>query len=224
MKSLSLVSFLGLLAACSAAKAPAEATAFTVELRAAAEEGIPLAGVEFAAEGKRLGSTGSDGRLAREIRGVEGSTLRVVATCPPEYEPPEQPSPLRLTRTRAVGTQAAQPLAVDVRCQKRLTSVAIVVRAPHGEQLPVLVDGRAVAQTDREGVAHLLLHRPRADKALQLGLDTTTRASLKPVNPTRTYELHGRDAVVLFEPSLVVSKPHVARAIAPRRRIPVRVD
>ncbi|HXK18460.1 MAG TPA: hypothetical protein VNG33_11690, partial [Polyangiaceae bacterium] len=109
-------------------------------------------------------------------------------------------------------------------CQKRLSDVVVIVHADHGDSLPVLVDGKPVGVTDGDGVAHLLLRRPRSDKSLQLGLDTTNRTTLKPVNPSRTYQLSGRDAVVLFEPSFAVTAPFVARSSAPRRHIPVRVD
>jgi hypothetical protein len=224
MKCLTFVFVLSCLSACSSAPIPDEASKFGIELRAVAEAGTPLAGVGLAAEGQQLGFTGSDGRLTRDVRGLEGSSLRVSVSCPAEYEQPEQPPPLRLTRTRAVGTQAAQPLTLDVRCQKRLSTIAIVVHAERGERLPILVDGKPIATTDDDGIAHVLLRRPRGDKAVQLGIDTSSRSVLKPVNPTRSYELHGRDAIVLFEPSFVVNKPQGPRIAAPRRHIPVRVD
>ena len=224
MKYRWLAFVLGCLSACSSAPIPDEASRFALELRAVTEEGTPLARVGVAADGQQLGFSSDDGRLARDLHGVEGSSVRVSVTCPPEYEQPEQPPPLRLTRTRSVGTQAAQPLTIDVRCQKHLSTIALVVRAERGERLPILVDGKPIATTDDDGVAHVLLRRPRGEKAVQLGVDTSSRSALKPVNPTRSYELHGRDAIVLFEPSFVVNKPQGPRFSAPRRRIPVRVD
>ncbi len=224
MKFLLFAVLLGCQSACSSAPPPDAASKFGLELRALTEEGTPLAGVGLTAEGQPLGFTGRDGRLTHDFRGVEGRSVRVVVTCPEEFEQPEQPAPLRLTRTRAVGTQAAQPLTLDVRCQKRLNDIAVVVHADRGDHLPVLVDGKPVATTDDEGIAHVLLRRPRGTSAVQLGLDTTSRRALKPVNPTRSYDLHGRDAIVLFEPSFVVSKPQGPRTAAPRRHIPVRVD
>lgn len=211
------------LVACSPAPA-SKVPSFSVELRATSQDGMPLAGVAFAIGGHAVGVTNTNGRLAHAVQGQEGSALKVAVTCPADFEPPTQPTPLRLTRTRTIEDQAAQPLTVDVRCQKRLSDIVLIVHAEHGERLPVLVDGKPVGTTDSEGVAHVLLRRPRGDKSVQLGLDTTGRTALKPLNPSRTYQLNGRDAVVLFEPSFVVTAPFVARSSAPRRRIPVRVD
>jgi hypothetical protein len=90
--------------------------------------------------------------------------------------------------------------------------------------LPVLIDGKPVTATDDDGIAHVLLRRSRAEAKVDVALDTTGRASLKPVNPARTYEINGRDAVVLFEQAFVTTPSTVTRAAAPRRHIPVRVD
>jgi hypothetical protein len=212
-------------AACSQAHPvdPSPST-FQLEARATTDESSPLAGVALAMDGLPLGTTDGGGRLASNIHGSEGSSVMVTATCPSDFETPEQPAPLKLSRTRAIDGRLAQPLIIEVHCRRQLSDVVIVVRAERGEHLPVLVDGKALATTDDEGVAHLLLRRQRADRAVQLGLDTSNRPTLKPVNPTRTYELHGRDSLVFFEPSFAASKPQAARSMAPHRRIPIRVD
>lgn len=197
---------------------------FKLELRAAAADGLPLAGVAFSLEGKPVGVTGADGRLVRELAGMEGASVRVAVICPADYQPPTQPAPLRLTRTRSIEASAPQALPVDVRCERRQIDIVLVVKAEHGERLPVLLNGKPVATTDDDGIAHVLLRHERAQKSLEVAVDTTTRAALKPVSPSRTYELSGRDAVVLFEPTFVVAAPLPPRRSAPRRHVPVRVD
>ena len=195
---------LGCWSGCSPV-ASATATSFAVELRAVEQDGAPLSGVSFTLDRNAVGTTDAEGRLIRQVHGKEGSTIKVSAECPVDFETPEQPQPLHLTRTRAVTTSAAQPLTLEVRCQKRLSDIVVIVRAERGQQLPVLLDGKPVATTDDDGVAHVLLRRPRTDKSVQLGIDTTSRPRLRPVSPSRSYELHHRDAVVVFEPSFMLA-------------------
>jgi len=213
---------LAALGGCSSGTAPGAPT-FAVELRASSQDGQPLAGVSFTIDQRVVGLTRADGRLVHAVRGTEGGLAKLVVACPAEFEPPPQPAPLRLTRTRAIDGEATQPLTVDVRCQKRLRDVVLIVHAERGDHLPVLVDGKPVGTTDDDGIAHVLLRRPREDKSVQLGVDTTSRPALKPVSPSRSYQLTGQDAVVLFEPSFVVAVAPAARIAAPRRHIPVRV-
>lgn len=221
MKNLPVLFGFAVLSACSPAATPTGATSFAIELRATSEEGSPLPGASFALDGRPLGVTDSQGRLTREVRGAEGSWVRVSATCPVDFDNPEQPLPQRLTRAQAIGAQA---LTVDVRCEKRLNDVVVIVHGERGEHLPVLVDGTTVGSTDNDGLAHILLRRPRSEKAVQVGIDTTGRSALKPANPTRTYVLHGRDAVVLFEPSFVVRTPQKPKRSTPHRHTFIRAD
>lgn len=197
---------------------------FTVELRASTEDGTPLPGAAFTLGSKAAGTTTADGRVVRQVTGEEGTTLRVGVACPPDFDPPPQLPVVRLTRTRSIDARQAQPLPVEVRCERRLNDVVVVVKAERGARLPVLIDGKPVTSTDDDGVAHVLLRRSRAEKRLDVALDTSGRASLKPINPARTYETNGRDAVVLFEQTFVTAPSAVARAAPSRRHVPVRVD
>jgi hypothetical protein len=131
---------------------------------------------------------------------------------------------VRLTRTRSIDAKGAQALPVEVRCERRLSDVVVVVKAERGARLPVLIDGKPVTTTDDDGIGHVLLQRSRAERKVEVALDTTGRTSLKPVSPTRTYEIGGSDAVILFEPSFTLTQPAVARPAGPRRHIPIRVD
>jgi hypothetical protein len=197
---------------------------FTIELRALTGDGAPLAGVAFSLGKKASGLTGADGRVVQKVAGDEGNTLRVGVTCPPDYDPPSQLPVVRLTRTRTIDAREAQALPVEVRCERRQSDIVVVVKADRGGRLPVLIDGKPVTTTDDDGLAHVLLRRARTDKKLDVALDTAGHATLKPVNPARTYDLSGRDAVILFEQTFAANPPVVARAMTPRRHIPVRVD
>jgi hypothetical protein len=211
------------LLACSSEK-PAPAP-FKVELRAFNDEGAPLAGVAFSFDKKPAVLTGADGRVVQTVAGDEGASLSVNVICPANYDPPPQHPMVRLTRTRSIDARAtAHTLPVEVRCERKQSDVVVVVKAERGGRLPVLIDGKPVATTDDDGLAHVLLRRARSEKTLQVSLDTGFRTALKPVSPARTYDLHGRDAVVYFEQTFVTATPTMARSTTPRRHIPVRVD
>lgn len=224
MKTTSLLLFLLALAsaACATKQLPPEP--YRVELRASASDGAPLAGVELSINGKAAGTTGADGRLLRDITGPEGTLLRVGAKCPPDSEPQSELPALRLARTKSIGASKSQPLTAEVRCWPTHRDVVVVVKADRGGRLPVLIDGKPVATTDDDGTAHVMLRRAAGEGRVEVSLDTASQASLKPVSPSRTYDLAGRDAVVLFEQSFSTVAPKVARAAPVRRHIPVRVD
>jgi hypothetical protein len=210
------------LVACASSKPPSQP--YRVELRAVTADGLPLAGVELSLNDKGAGTTGADGRLLRNVSGAEGVSLRVGAKCPAEFEPPAELPVVRLTRTKSIDAAKAQPLTAEVRCAPTHRDVVVVVKAERGPRLPVLIDGKAVATTDDDGTAHVLLRRPPLENKVEVSLDTTSQTSLKPVSPSRTYELGGRDALVLFEQSFSVPTPKASRTTPVRRHIPIRVD
>jgi hypothetical protein len=209
-------------AACATQKPPPEP--YRVELRAAASDGRPLAGVELSINDKVAGTTGVDGRLLRDVTGAEGTLLRIGAKCPPDSEPQSELPSLRLARTKSISASRSQPLTAEVRCSPTHRDVVVVIKAERGPRLPVLIDGKAVATTDDDGTAHVMLRRAAGEGKVEVALDTASQASLKPVSPSRTYDLAGRDAVVLFEQSFSTSAPTVTKSAPVRRHIPIRVD
>lgn len=219
-----LIAVMGLAALLGCSSGKPAPVPFTIELRALTDDGAPLAGVAVSLGKKAAALTGVEGRVVQKVTGDEGSMLRVGVTCPVDYDPPAQLPAIRLTRTRTIDAREAQPLPVQVRCERRQSDIVVVVKADRGSRLPVLIDGKPVTTTDDDGLAHVLLRRSRTEKKLDVALDTVGHATLKPVNPARTYDLNGRDAVILFEQTFAATPPAVARATAPRRHIPVRVD
>jgi hypothetical protein len=135
-------------------------------------------------------------------------------------------SPVRLTRSRRVGADPSDVAAISFQavCTRQIRDVVLVVHAEHGETLPVLVDGKAVSSTDTDGVSHVLLHFDRDVRSFGVVLDTSARRDLRPQNPSRNFDLTGRDAIVLFEPTLAPASRVVARQAVPVRHIPHRVD
>lgn len=225
MKTTSLlISLLALASvACATKKLPPEP--YRVELRASTSDGAPLPGVEISINGKGAGTTGADGRLLRDVTGAEGTLLRVAAKCPPDSEPQSELPALRLARTKSLGASKSQPLTAEVRCSPTHRDVVVVVKADRGARLPVLIDGKPVATTDDDGVAHVMLRRAAGEQKVEVSLNTASQAGLKPVSPSRTYDLAGRDAVVvLFEQSFSTVAAKVSKTAPVRRHVPVRVD
>ncbi|HKY34646.1 MAG TPA: hypothetical protein VJN18_01795 [Polyangiaceae bacterium] len=222
-----LAGLLFCLSACAgSATTSASAPGFEVTFRATGDDGMPLAGVKLDGAKKPLGATDRSGVLAARLHGVEGQVIAVKATCPESHASPEVLPPLRLSRTRALGSARPEPIAYDVVCQKRIRQVVVVVKAERGKNLPVLFNGRPVATTDADGHAHALIEMDRTATSLRVDIDTTTDRSLLPQNPGRTFELHGNDAVlVLAQPFSVTTRPKNRSVTqAPRRHVPQRLD
>lgn len=207
--------------ACGTPPSPEET--FTLELRGVGDEGAPLAGVSFFGPAS-WGVTGNDGRLNHRIAAPDATAIAITATCPPDYKDAPRLAPVRLTKTRRVDDHSAQAIPVEVRCERRESDLFIVVRAAGGGRLPVVVDGRRLVSTDDDGVAHMLLRRPRASGKVEVSLDTSSRPELKPLSPSRTYQLGSGDTVLFVEQGFVAPPQLLARRASPRRRVPVRVD
>ncbi len=223
----SCLAWLFCLSGCAGSATTSEsASGFEVAFRATADDGSDLAGVTLEAGKARVGATDSSGAFTTRLRGAEGQVVIVKASCPEGYVSPDLLPPLRLTRTRALGSARPEPIAYNVLCEKRLRQVVVVVKAERGRNLPVSLNGKHVATTDLDGHAHALIEMDRTVTALRVDLDTTAEHSLFPQNPGRNFELHGRDAVLVFEQPFSVAiraKPRPG-AQAPRRHIPQRLD
>ncbi len=87
-------------------------------------------------------------------------------------------------------------------------------------------NGTPVTSTNADDYAHALIEMDPTVTSLRVDLDTTAEHSLLPQNAGRTLELHGRDAVLVFEqPFTVRSRPKARQsAHAQRRHIPQRLD
>lgn len=197
---------------------------FEISLRATSDDALPLPDVAFTTGKSNLGKTSNSGVVNVRLRGAEGQTLPVTVTCPSGYESSGELSPLRLTRTRRIGEAVAQPLTVEAICIRKLRDVVLVVRTDSASNLAVQVNGKPAA-TATGGTAHLLLQLDRDVRQVSVTLDTTEQPKLRPQNPSRTFELHGKDTILVMDQSFTDSpKPHHRNSPAPRRHIPYRVQ
>ncbi len=199
---------------------------FAVEFQVTNDDGDALAETGITAEESPIGKTGTKGKLKVELFGDDGQLVPVSIACPVGYAAPEKPAALRLAHTRRVNTTDYQPMRYESTCTRIERDIVLVVRTEGGEGLALQIDGRPSGTINGDGVAQVLLHANRNSKALNVSLDTSARQELRPQNPSRTYELLGRDSVLVFDQTFVTAPKPIYRGggAKPRRYVPYRVD
>lgn len=202
------------------------ASRFAVEFLVTNDDGNALAGTGIAAGMASLGKTGSDGRLRVELDGLDGQVLPISVSCPQGYTNLDKVASLRLTHTRRVNEVGFQATHFESTCTRNVREIVLVVRAEGGSGLPLQIDGRLAGTTDTDGIAHVLVRADRNLKALNVSLNTSDRQDLKPRSPSRTYELAGNDAVLVFDQAFVKTSKAKSRSgsVRHRQHIPYRVE
>ena len=218
---------LGIAAQACRVKEPGPVSSrFAVELLITNDDGNELAGSVITTGKASLGITGSDGRLRVELEGTDGQVLPISISCPPGYTSLDKVAPLRLTHTRRVNEVSFQPTRFESTCTREVREIVVVVRAETGSGLPLQIDGRPAGTTDADGIAHVLVRADRNVKALNVTLDTSARQDLRPKSPSRTYELTGNDAVLVFDQAFVKTPKakHPSGHVKHRQNIPYRIE
>jgi hypothetical protein len=212
--------------ACSVKEPRPVGSRFVLEFLVTSDDGYALVGSGIATGKSSLGITGSDGRLRVELEGTDGQLLPISVNCPPGYTSPDKVEPLRLARTRRVNEVTFQATHFESTCIRKVREIVVVVRAEAGSGLPIQIDARPAGTTDADGIAHVLVRADRNVKALNLTLDTSAHRDLRPKNPSRTYELAGNDAVLVFDQAFVKAPKPKAHASGVKRRqnIPYRIE
>jgi hypothetical protein len=198
---------------------------FDVEVRATSDAGRPLQAVRVSSGKLPLGATNASGSFRVRLAGAEGQTLPVTVTCPDGFAFIGPPPELRLSKTRRVHQTRPEPVLLSVTCTKELRDIVVVVHSKGGTALPVLVNGQAQAATDEDGIAHILLQRHRAAEKLSVTLDTSDSPGLRPQSPTRVFELHGRDAILVVDQAFTEA-PRASRrpSTTPARHVPYKIQ
>jgi hypothetical protein len=102
--------------------------------------------------------------------------------------------------------------------------IAVVVHTSNAPSLPVDIGGRTVGQTDANGNAHVRVQLEREVRQLSVSLGTRTELALRPQNPSRLFELDGRDAILLVEQSFATDRRRDAkRSVTRMNRVPKHV-
>lgn len=218
-----------LVPACGGTTAPSAGKSFDVVLRATNDDGDPLEGVRFATGATAIGTSDPKGVVSVNMRGSDGQSLSVAATCPEGFVSPEQPSTLKLTEVRRVNQDGPTKLGVEVVCTRKLREVVLVVHATNAPPLPVDVGGKTVGTTDGSGTAHVRLQLDRDVRTLPVSLGTNEAPNLRPQNPSRVYDLDGQDAILVFDQSFalerkIFARKRVASAATTAKHIPYKID
>lgn len=207
--------FAVLFAAC---EEPPPPTPYPVTFVAVSDPGEPLAGVTIVAGGMNA-VTDATGMLSVELQGPEGSTVPITATCPAGHRLATAPPALVLRRVIDLTTGSTAALQVSVACPPTSRHGVIVVRATGEgprEGIPVLVDGREMARTDRSGVAHVVLEGAPGS-AIQVQLATSSVLPLlRPADPTMPFTFRDADDIFVFDREFELEE--VAAPTVRRRR------
>ena len=199
--------------------------AFRMALRSTDDLDRAIEGVSWTADGKALGVSDGHGEVRTSLDGTEGQSVKLYATCPKGYRASPAMSVMRLKQARGLLNGSEQPMKKEVTCVRETTDVVLAVHAPGGANLPIRVGGRAAGQTDENGVAHVLIPTSRTERRIDVTLDTSCRPEVRPANPTRSFELHQRDAVLVFDQTLsTLKKVRKVRERIAAKPMPVRID
>jgi len=214
--AIAAVMLFGIAGACSGGSS--DRAVFDLFFEAKNDTGQPVPGVVISGNGKQLGMTGAEGVLHAFVRAKDGSSLRARAVCPEGYREPVQPAPMRLRRFRSIDRSDRGELRVTIECRATERLVALVVNTNKKADLPVLMDGREIARTNAEGVAHIAL-RVAPNSTFQVALDTSANEALRPKSPLGTFSVADSDSLVVFDQSFdeVVKrkKRHHRRKVKP---------
>lgn len=197
---------------------------FRLALSATTDDGAPLANVTFATGGTALGTSGPSGLFQVSLKGAEGQTLPLRVACPSGYQLTSEPPRVQLARTRRLDEASPNAIEVKVECTRQLRDIVLVVHTD-APNIRVNVDGKQAATTADDGTAHLLLQLDRDTRQVAVALDTTDQPKLRPQSPSRIFELHGRDTLVVLDQSFAnVAKAPSRMSHATTRPAPYRIQ
>lgn len=219
MRSLALITLLGLSASCQPAERPAPTldVIFAVE----SDPGVRLAGARVLVDGKPVGETDFAGVVKAKVSGQAGQQLTVEHDCPDDHVAPSEAKLLRLRNFERVGDPGAGSLEVTLRCPPSERLAVFIMRAKNGANLPVLLDGQSVGKTNASGVAHFSTSAiPGTDFVVEL--DTGNHPHLSPQRPTHLVTLPDADEIFVLTQSFDV--PKGARRRAPRRKKITKIE
>ena len=199
---------------------------YHARFRVVSDDGQALAGIPIAARGLQVGTTNPSGELDVLLDGAEGEAVSIAVQCGAEFRAARPAASLRLTRTKQLAGRSPQSgIPYDVTCARRVRSVVIVAQADNLPGVPIAVEGKVVALTDADGIAHALVALDADARVLHVGFDTSNRHELLPKNPGRAFEVAPGDDLLIFEQKFTVTqKWSPPRVAAKPRHVPVRID
>jgi len=208
---------IALLALAACASEP-QRTKFSVTFTVNPDE--PLPGVTVSLDGgKALGNTGKDGALRVTLSGREGTTVPFRVKCPDGYRQPTVMPVLTLRRFKGLDPAAAG-IKVNIECPPAERLAALVLKAGKPD-LPVMAQGREVARTDADGVAHAVMSMP-PNSTFRVVIDTSQKPALHPQSPATTLTVTDADEIFLIDQQFQEDAPPPKPAPAVKKKQPVK--
>jgi hypothetical protein len=206
-----LIAICLLAAACASEP---QRTKFSVTFTVNPDE--PLPGVMVSLDGgKALGATGKDGALRVTLSGREGTTVPFRVKCPDGYRQPATMPVLTLRRFKGLDPAAAG-IKVNVECPPAERLAALVLKAGRSD-LPVVAQGREIARTDADGVAHALMSMP-PNSTFRVVIDTSQQPALRPQSPATTLTVADADEIFLIDQQFQEDAPPKAAPPAKKKK------
>lgn len=204
--------------ACAGSGAATVNRELHVRVRTDSEAPVPDAIVMLDATTR--GVTDAGGSLRTMVSGAPGQRARIDVACPTGFRTRADGIDVVLRRADGdLDTPAAMTL--DVQCLPIMRRGVLVVRAPGGTSLPILINGERTGEVGVAGLAHVPLSLLPGTN-LRVMLDTSAAPKLRPANPTQQFSIDDRDAVLAFDQAFV--------SVTPKRRprrpshIPYRIN
>ncbi|NOU26828.1 MAG: hypothetical protein HOO96_02885 [Polyangiaceae bacterium] len=190
---------------------------FKVIVHVDSDPGFPLANQPIMFNDTEIKKTDVKGDAVIETRRPDGEVVTLTIKCPPDSAPPE---PVRVTVRRTEGQALTK---FDRACRPLMRSIAVVVRADNGPNLPVMYLNNEVARTDASGAAHYAV-RLRVNEPFTITLNTKGDDKLRPPNPSVPLIVGESDEVKLINIKFEREKPKVINVpVRPRSNIPRQV-
>jgi hypothetical protein len=175
-------------------------SSYAVLVRAVDEIGQPLAGLQLTAAGRKLGATDATGSKLVSWVGNEGERVQFSASCPTGYTGPRERPVVELRRIQSPQSPSIQPIPLSLTCDAKEHVSLVAIRTGRAG-VPVKLRGQAVALTSSTGTAHVVLKEPTGN-AIELMLDTSMLADVRPESPTRSFTIAARDGFTVWDQPL----------------------
>jgi hypothetical protein len=166
-----------------------------------------------------LGASDASGELSAKLTGPDGGTLPMNVECPEGFSAARAPELIHFRQTRRLVRDGDSARKISITCPRRERRVAVVVRAPGGKNLPVMVDGVERANTGSGQLAHLSLSGPPG-KTVRLLMEPDAHSGLLPARAEKVLRIAEHDEIVLFEQEFRAPAPKKKRRRRHRRKGP----
>lgn len=140
--------------------------------------------------------------------------IDLAATCPDGFRGPAEQPKLVLWTFESVDPTSSRRTTLEIVCTASARYAVIAVKTPIPD-IPILFQGKNIAQTNETGVAHAMLKLP-IDSNIRLELDTRLRPDLRPQNPSRIFSIEKEDTFMVWNQELK-AKPKPKKRVQPKK-------